>query len=270
MNSGSQPQGFTIIEVLIVLSLASFLFVAASLALGGDQKQTEFNTGARQIFTQLQSLSSDVQNGLYTSNPVACSSNSGSPIFSSNSQAQEGTNTGCVYVGKAIQFNPSTASSSFYYVYSLIGNQFQIGSLNPPVLPFPYSAKVLASVGLANTYPPIGTQTVNLPDSFTVSKINYGNTTSNYIVGFYNIESSGLSTNSSLTNQLFIMPISSASSPAIAVLNLNNDANYNVNPTSILTVCFTSPIEPNQAVQISFENQSNSTNLTLSYSYKGC
>lgn len=280
MNSGHSPHGFTIIEVLVVLSLASFLFVAAAMAMNGDQKQTEFDTGARQIYTELQSLSTDVQNGLYTTNnSITCENVSGSPYFVLGTQNQ-GTNFGCVYVGKAIQFNPSSTKSAFYYVYSLVGNQFSGTSLNPP-LPFPQSAKVLASVGsgVSGNFPPEGTQVIGLPDQFTVSKITYsGNPIGgiNDVIGFYNIQTSNLMSNSSLGNNLFIIPTeASASSNAISYINGDKVVNgviggYNINPNGSVVVCLSSPLEPREFVQISFMGKSDSTNLLLNYNYTSC
>jgi prepilin-type N-terminal cleavage/methylation domain-containing protein len=280
MNSGNLPHGFTIIEVLVVLGLSSFLFVAAAMAMNGDQKQTEFDTGARQIYTQLQSLSSDVQNGLYNNSSIYCSDSSGSPVFSTGSQNIQGTNFGCVYVGKAIQFNPSAANSSFYYVYSLVGNQFSDTSLDPPPA-FPISARVLASVGagVSSSFPPQGTQVVSLPDQFTVSSVVYSRNPKgviNDIVGFYNTETSNLLSNSSLGNQLFVIPTkASASATAISDLNSDNvspgtENSYDISPTGALEVCFASPLEPSEFVKISFESQSDSTNLLLSYRYTRC
>jgi prepilin-type N-terminal cleavage/methylation domain-containing protein len=276
MNSGSEPRGFTIIEVLIVIAISSFLLVAAILALTSDQNQTEFDTGARQIFSQLQSLSSDVQNGKYASNPqYSCVSTSGSPSFTSP-PASEGTNFGCIYVGKAMQFNPSLNSS--YYVYSLVGDQFG-ANLSPPSA-FPSSATVLDSVPTPSSYPPAGVQIFNLPDQFAVSKITYAGNPSgnnNDIVGFYNVQAASLSSNSSLNNQVFIIPESAgAVSSQQAVSDINGDSlgtgrgQYNINLTSPVTVCFTSPLEPNEFAQISFNNQTNSTNLTLNYNYTSC
>jgi prepilin-type N-terminal cleavage/methylation domain-containing protein len=276
MNSGLGTGGFTIIEVLIVLSIGAFLFIAAAATFTGDQHQTEFDTAARQIFSQLQSISSDVQNGNYATNSTySCTSSSGTLSFSSQASS-EGTNLGCVYVGKAIQFNPSGLTSS-YYVYSLAGDQFSTGTFSPPS-PFPYSATVLNSTTVSS-YPPLGTQKVSLPDQFVVSKITYsGNPTgiSNDIIGFYNQQTSSLSANSSLSNEVFVIPESSNITSQLAVTDLNSDTigtgadQYNTNIASPVTVCFTSPLEPKQAVNIAFANQSSSSNLTLNYSYSGC
>jgi len=275
MNSGSEPRGFTIVEVMIVIAISSFLLVAAIFAMTSDQNQTEFDTGARQIFSQLQSLSSDVQNGNYASNTqYSCVSTSGTPSFTS-SPASEGSNFGCIYEGKAMQFNPSQISS-FYYVYSLVGDQFGANLSLPSA--FPASATVLDSLPTPSSYPPSGTQVINLPDQFVVSEItNSGNPvgTTNDTIGFYNIQAA--SSNSSLNNQVFIIPESSGSvSSQQAISDINSDVlgtgigTYNISLTSPVTVCFTSPLEPNEFVQISFNNQTNSTNLTLNYSYTSC
>jgi hypothetical protein len=126
---------------------------------------------------------------------------------------------------------------------------------------------------------PVGTQIINLPDQFRVSKITYGNLDStNYIVGYYNYETSDLSSSSSLGNSLFVMPINNPLTPigAISLLNKDNtpppgssgdNGDYIINPASQLKVCFTSPVEPNQWIDVSFTNKSDSTNLTLNYVY---
>ncbi|HUC78952.1 MAG TPA: prepilin-type N-terminal cleavage/methylation domain-containing protein [Candidatus Saccharimonadales bacterium] len=275
MNSGNQPHGFTIVEVLIVLALASFLFVAVVAAMNGDQNQTEFDTGARQIYSQLQSLSSDVQNGNYPVENISCTSlgSNGKPTFSTQIQTPAGTNFSCVYVGKAIQFNPSS-TSAYYYVYSLVGDQFSNNSdLNlPPAFPND-SATVLGYGGLPVNYPPLGTQIIDLPDHFVISKISYsGNPNdSNFVIGFYNAQTAKFINNSSLGNQLFIIPLIPFASSQTAVSDLSNDKvgttdnDYNIDPSSTVDVCFSSSLEPKQVVNISFENQSNSNNLVLSY-----
>jgi prepilin-type N-terminal cleavage/methylation domain-containing protein len=283
MNSGHQPHGFTIIEVLIVLGLASFLFFAAVLAMSGDQSQTEFDTGARQIYSELQSLSTDVQNGLYTNSSVACTYNfadnvPGYPIFSTGSGNKQGENLGCVYVGKAIQFNPSSNSPN-YYVYSLVGDQFSNSELAPPAA-FPSSSTVLdTSRTQPFNFPPTGTQTVTLPDSFTISKITYADNPlniNNDIIGFYNVGTTFLSSPSSLGDQLFVIPLqNSTGSAAINYLNADKTqagtiGDYDVNPNSTVTVCFASPLESREFVNIAFENQADSANLVLSYSYGSC
>ena len=287
MSSGLQPHGFTIIEVLIVLGLASFMFVAAALAMNGDQKQTEFDTGARQIFTELQSLSTDVSNGLYPNSKITCNYDFYDPIpesypsFSSGSN-QPGTNLGCVYLGKAIQFNPSALSSTYYYVYSLVGVQYTDSTLSLPPA-FPAYATVLDTTrAQPASLPPGGTQVVGLPDNFYVKKITFSNNpngVSNDIVGFYNSGTSDLSTASSLSDQLFIMPTTNPGGSG-AITELNNDNTpsngldqvgyYDTDPSAPLTVCFSSPLEPNEVVNIIFENQANTTNLVLNYSYNGC
>jgi len=278
MNSGPKPLGFTIIEVMIVLAIGSFLFIAAAVALTGDQNQTEFDTGVRQIFSELQSLSSDVQNGNYSANILySCNSSSGLPTFSAVSSSQ-GTNIGCVYLGKALQFNPSS-NSSYYYVYSLVGDQFDTTSSNLSLPPaFPFSSKVLDS-GINSIYPPPNTQTINLPDQFKVSKISYSGNPSGVdsdLIGFYNVQTNSLASNSSISNQVFIIPEASSASSIQVVNDINNDilgnssGQYIVNLNNPVTVCFTSPLENNQYVKISFNNQTNSTDLTLNYGYGSC
>jgi prepilin-type N-terminal cleavage/methylation domain-containing protein len=288
MNSGLTPQGFTIIEVLIVLSLASFMFVSAAFSMNSDQKQTEFDTGARQIYTQLQSLSTDVQNGLYSNNNVSCTYdfNYSSPLPGSypsfpNTPLTPGANLGCVYLGKAIQFNPGSMASSHYNVYSIVGVQYIDNKLDLPP-GFPAYATVLSTVrGSLYGSAPTGTQSINLPDQFTVSKITYANNpigAGNDILGFYNTQTNNTLASSSLSDQLFILPTSGLTISE-AITSLNSDSvsmggesigEYDLSPSKPITVCFKSPLESKQAVNISFENQSSSANLVLSYSYNGC
>jgi hypothetical protein len=105
-----------------------------------------------------------------------------------------------------------------------------------------------------------------------VSKITYTGNASNIkndIVGFYNIGTTDLSEVSSLGDQLFVIPTADPAGVA-AVNDLNTASDYSISVTNPITVCFSSSLEPNEFINITFENQADSANLVLTYTYGSC
>src|SRR5579863_8935858 len=105
MFGGKQPQGFTIIEVIIFLGVSGLLFLSVLGLINNEQNKTEFFQGIHEFFSEMQDLSNNVQIGYYTnSNDFSCSvSGAGAPVMSSGPNSQ-GANYGCTFIGRVIQF----------------------------------------------------------------------------------------------------------------------------------------------------------------------
>jgi type II secretory pathway pseudopilin PulG len=136
MRGGIQKQGYTIVEVMIFLAVSGLMFIMAAGFINGKQNRAEFRQGMNDINSQIQQTINDVSNGVYPSNGgFACSAdNLGSaPTFSGTANGT-GTNKGCAFIGKVMQFGVGTTDSPTYNVYSIIGRQFQTDdkSLLPP------------------------------------------------------------------------------------------------------------------------------------------
>jgi prepilin-type N-terminal cleavage/methylation domain-containing protein len=119
----ARAQGFTIVEVMIVLAVTGALFVSAALLISGRQNQTQFDQGIRQIQSQIQQTINDVSTGFYPSrDSFACSAAAGSLTISSGTNKQ-GTNSGCVFLGKVMQFKVHGTDPEQFATFSVAGLQ---------------------------------------------------------------------------------------------------------------------------------------------------
>lgn len=144
MNRGGNldaADGFTIVEVLIVLAVSSMLFLSAVLLINGREAKTQFTTGINDEISQIQQIITDTTDGYYPNNSdFTCAGNPGgevTPKTVAPGSTQQGTNQGCIFLGKAIQFGlgPTTPGYSTLGVLPIVGNSFQNGSVPPsPVL----------------------------------------------------------------------------------------------------------------------------------------
>lgn len=120
MRRRSQQAGFTIVEVMIVLAVTGALFVGIASTLAGRQRQAEFTQAINEVRSQIQQTISEVQEGYYASgNNFSCTASGTGPgssiTFASvapGAKAQ-GTNGGCIFLGKALHFTTSDGYDIF-------------------------------------------------------------------------------------------------------------------------------------------------------------
>jgi len=127
-DHGANAAGFTIIEVLIVLAISSALLVSAAALISGRQAKTEFMTGINNTQQQIQQIINETASGFYpNAGDFTCrgSTDGGSITFQKASPSQQGTNYGCIFLGKAVQFGlgDSDNDPSTLGVLPLVGNQ---------------------------------------------------------------------------------------------------------------------------------------------------
>jgi prepilin-type N-terminal cleavage/methylation domain-containing protein len=137
MKGCKKASGFTIIEVMIVLAVSGVLLVSAAIMVSGQQSKTGFKTSIYDFQTEMQQIANDVINGNYpnpAANDYTCTQNDGKPptIISGvtgkghgtgeNINSSTGTLSGCILLGKAVQFDVNSLSSSTIYIYSVVGN----------------------------------------------------------------------------------------------------------------------------------------------------
>ena len=115
--------GFTVIEVLIVLAVTAGLFVSAAIMIGGRQNQTAFDQAVRQIESQIQQVINEVSNGYFPDTDFSCSAGALGPVLSSAPSGGQGTKSGCIFVGKAIQFRITGTDPEQFIIHTLAGLQ---------------------------------------------------------------------------------------------------------------------------------------------------
>jgi hypothetical protein len=123
-----QPLGYTIVEVLIVLAVSSFMFLIAANFISGKQEKTAFTEGSNDTVTKLQQVLEDVTNGHYSDIPLTCSTSSGTIQITSG--GTQGTNKDCIFLGKLVRFYAADGGDKVnYQVYSLAAARDITGSL---------------------------------------------------------------------------------------------------------------------------------------------
>lgn len=120
--------GFTIIEVMIVLVVSSGLFIAAAVLISGRQNQTSFDQAVRQIQAEIQQTINDVAVGYFPDTNFRCSASPSGPALSGGASSGQGTNSGCIFLGKAMQFKLAGTTPEQFAVYSIAGLQQLAGN----------------------------------------------------------------------------------------------------------------------------------------------
>jgi prepilin-type N-terminal cleavage/methylation domain-containing protein len=119
----ARAQGFTIVEVMIVLAVTGALFISAALLISGRQNQTEFDQGIRQIQSQIQQTINEVSTGFYPNKSnFTCTAAAGSINISPGGNGQ-GTNNGCIFLGKVMQFKVNGTIPEQFATFSVAGLQ---------------------------------------------------------------------------------------------------------------------------------------------------
>jgi prepilin-type N-terminal cleavage/methylation domain-containing protein len=127
-----EGEGFTIIEVMIVLAITGLMFLIAALFIGGKQNHTEFSLGVSELQSSLQKNIDDVENGIFNEeNPNTCTQSTAftaedDPIVVPPTIKYDpsGSSSGCIFLGSALQFDASNNPvDSTINVYPIVGNQ---------------------------------------------------------------------------------------------------------------------------------------------------
>ena len=127
--------GFTIVETMIVLAVTGALFVAIAATLAGRQRSNEFTQSVNGARDQIQQVITEVQNGYFPSADYSCTATTLNVMISSGSDTQ-GKNTGCVFLGKIMQFKVRDQDPSKVIVYPVAGirTKTDIATADPSVV----------------------------------------------------------------------------------------------------------------------------------------
>ncbi len=129
---GDRSAGFTIIETLIVLAVSGMLAVSAMVMISGRQNKTQFQVAATSMQQQLEQLINETANGFYPSNSDFTCNGNNSPVTITNSAVvvPQGTNSRCIFLGKAVAFGVGAtgADAESFIVYPLVANRYISGT----------------------------------------------------------------------------------------------------------------------------------------------
>jgi len=184
--------GFTIVEVLVVLAVGMIIFFSAVLLFAGKQGKTQFSQAMRDIESQVQSIVNDVGVSTFPeASAYSCSVqiDLGDPSLKPrprllDSDAATGTNTECIFLGKAIfiDANDDSNTPDVFNIYTVLGRRADgtevitsFDEANPESITGPPSA-----VDLTETYSiPFRAKVVKASEDVQPSS-------DTYLMGFYN------------------------------------------------------------------------------------
>lgn len=236
--------GFTIVETLVVLAVTGFLFAMAVLLIAGKQDATQFSHAVREVQSQVQQSFNEVSTGYYqNTGNLKCVKSFTGPVLSST-VTELGTNKGCIYLGKVLQFDIAGSDPEQYNVYTLVGLRDEgAGTLLNLVATKP---RVVAkgTTEMATSIPDNMYDTRTLLNGLTVTKMYYDDNPANAIgaVAFASsIGSLGASDNSQQVNVVAIPATQLNRSKADGVTQINAGLAASViNPPNGVQICFRS------------------------------
>ena len=128
MNRGDVRRGgYTIVETLIFLAVSALLFVSAMVLISGRQAKAQFTNSVRDLVSEVTDTANDVANGYYqTGANFACNAGASGPTFPTGEVRGQGTNIGCIFLGRTMKFNGNDPSQ--LTVYTLAGNRLTASS----------------------------------------------------------------------------------------------------------------------------------------------
>jgi type II secretory pathway pseudopilin PulG len=124
MQTGGRMGGYTIIEVMIFLAVSGFMFILAAAFIQGKQSTTQFHDAMNSANSEIQEVINEVQDNNYLGTNLSCqTSDDSTPTFPPTGGTQ-GSNDGCVFLGKVLQFGVAGSNNQDYNIYTVAGCQY--------------------------------------------------------------------------------------------------------------------------------------------------
>ena len=248
MIGTASQRGFTIVETMVVLAVTGALFLAAVVLVAGQQNKVAFQQAINDEQSVIQQTISEVSTGYYNNTGgFACDGTSGT-VKLTNGSAGQGSNTGCILLGKAIEFGVQGTDPQQYAVFPIAGLQDNGGKLDQSD-PQAVAPGVVHNTGLAGAI-----TTGSLHNGLKAVSMQYNNGG-----GWQNIGAvaflTGLGSYDSSTSELLsgaqqvsLVPVVGSDpsgnlqtgSKATADAIYNNLASSPVNPSGGVQICFAS------------------------------
>ena len=117
-----RQKGYTILEVLIFIAVSSAMLMMAVAAFSGRQADVEFTQAVRDLESRIQDTINDVSTGyFFNSGKYTCTAGaSGVTVVESGLSDKQGESDDCLFIGKAIQFAPSSGNNQMT-AFTIVG-----------------------------------------------------------------------------------------------------------------------------------------------------
>jgi len=256
MSVTGRARGYTIVEVMIFLAVSASLFVVAAAVISGQQGKSEFAQSLNDIESKIRDVANDVSNGFYpnTNNFKCTTDGSGSgPAITANAGGTQGTNFGCIFVGRVLHFGVSGTNSIGYNLYTVAGQRLVGGSGSNEATSLSETKPVAVAIDTNGKSAVNAFDDLKLQSGMMVSKMYYtiGATTTNITaLGFFSTFSSYANGNlSSGSQSIQLVPIPGptttplntlSSQTAADLIDSFTSAAYDSNPANGVVICFAS------------------------------
>jgi len=242
MRRARKQRGFTIVETLIVLAVTGLMFLLAVVAINGKQNQAEFNQAINDIRSQVQQEIDQVAAGDYpNTNNFTCNGTLGTLKILPGTNKQ-GSNDGCVYLGKVLQFgvHGNGASPQQYISYTIAGLQDNNGSLTA-AKPTAIAPGITTNVG--GSFPNASVTNI-LHNGLTVVKMTSGGNNIGAVAFISNLGQYSGGSLLSGSQQISLIPVTGSywdktSRETVDAIN-KNLATSTQNPSGGVQICFAS------------------------------
>jgi type II secretory pathway pseudopilin PulG len=117
--------GYTILETLIVIAVSSAMFLTAVSAFGGRQEQVQFTQAVRDLESKLLDVINDVNTGFFEDpGEISCmngATENDRPVLSVTGGSGQGSSEDCIFLGKTVHFDTTSAGSHRLNIASVVG-----------------------------------------------------------------------------------------------------------------------------------------------------
>lgn len=243
MKGGRNANGFTIIETIMTLAISAGLFVIIAATMAGRQNRTEFSQGIQEVKSQIEQVINDMGSGLYpNTNNFRCSNGAFGPNITAGT-GDQGGNTGCVFLGRAMQFKVAgTSNPEQFRTFTIAGSQKN--TTGQEVQDYVQANPTAVAPSTANTNVPDATTAGKLQYGLTIKSMRYGNTNIGAFAVVNSLPQYNGASLASGSQQLNIVPINGSAlnrSPQQIAQAINQNLETSpVNPSSGITMCFDS------------------------------
>lgn len=240
--------GFTIVETMIVLAVMGVMLISAVLLVAGQQSKVEFSQAIRDIQSNIQATINEVGAGYYqNADQLKCTVVGTSLNLTTGSTAQ-GSNTGCIFLGKVLQFGVGGTDPQQYIVHSIAGLQDNNGSLSSAN---PKDIAPGQNTNNSANFPDVS-EVKNLNNGLTAVSMTYNDGTTDKSIGAVGFiselgqYSGGLLMSG--TQNIDLVPVDnsgtgptlSTSKPLVVDAINNNLKSSPINPKGGVSICFAS------------------------------
>lgn len=244
MKGGLKARGFSIIETLIVLAVTGGLFTAVAFAISGRQNKTQFEQSIQEVKSQIEQTINDVSVGFYpnTSN-FSCQAGGSGPLISGTSRDQ-GENTGCVFLGRVLQFDIAGTDPEEFRTFTMAG--LQRDSSGNEITTYAASVPTAVAPSTVNPAYPDASSRGTLKYGLTTREVYYGSPKTNIgAIAFVNsLASYSSGSIVSGSGHVNVIPINNSGLDVAqqnAVDTINSQlASSPVNPANGVHICFVS------------------------------